>query len=230
MPVHQQPSEQGSSSMAVAALLMSMVFCLPILPLVAIVLAIIVLVRRRSGRGMAIAALVVAPLALIPSVLLLTTDVVDEFRAGFEAGLRGPEAPRDESGRITSRSQVGVDNLEVGDCVLRMQLAADLEAGEVPLGEVTAVPCDEPHRSEVVDVYDLDPDGFKTQRALDRKAVMGCLPAFKEYVGVPYRRSALEIHYYSPDLALGVLAGEQVTCLVSTRRGLTETMLASSNR
>ena len=95
------------------------------------------------------------------------------------------DAERDESSRISSRSQVGIDNLKVGDCVLRKQYVEDLEDGEAPLGEVTAVPCDEPHKSEVFDVYTLSPDGFKNQGALDRKASMGCLPAFKEYVGAP---------------------------------------------
>jgi hypothetical protein len=120
--------------MAVTALLLSLVFCLPVLPIIAIVLAIIVLARGRanSGRGLAIAALVVAPLALIPSVLLLTTDIVDDVKAGFEAELRGPEGLRDESGQITSRSQVGVDNLVTGDCVLDIQYAEDLEPGELP--------------------------------------------------------------------------------------------------
>ena len=69
--------------------------------------------------------------------------------------------------------------------MLRKQYVENLEDGEAPLGEVTAVPCDEPHKSEVFDVYTLSPDGFKNQGALDRKAAMGCLPAFKEYVGVP---------------------------------------------
>ncbi len=218
--------------MAVVALLLSLVFCLPVLPLIAIVLAIIVLVRggANSGRGMAIAALVVAPLALIPSVLLLTTNIVDDVRAGFEEELRGPEGARDESGQITARSQVGVDYLVTGDCVLDIQYVEDLEPGEIPLGEVTAVPCDEPHRSEVIDVYDLDPDGFESQRALDRVAVTGCLPGFKEYVGVPYRRSKLEISYFSPDLASGVFSGDTVTCLASTRGELTETTLAGSRR
>jgi hypothetical protein len=111
-----------------------------------------------------------------------------------------------------------------------MQHAQELEPGEIPLGEVTAVPCDEPHRAEVIDIYDLDPDGYKSQRALDREALTGCLPAFKEYVGVPYRRSALGITYYSPELAQGVFSGETVICVVNTMGGLTETMLAGSNR
>lgn len=216
--------------MAVTSLVMALVFCLPVLPLVAIVLALIVLVSGRPGRGLAIASLLVAPLALVPTVLLFTTDFVEEVRAGFETGLYGPEGDRDESGQISARGQVGIDNLKVGDCVLHMELAADLDPGEVPLGEVTAVPCDQPHRAEVIDVYDLSPDGFENQRALDRKAVVGCMPAFKEYVGVPFRRSELDVLFYSPDLSLGVLAGDSVTCLVSTRKGITETMLAGSRR
>lgn len=216
--------------MAATALVMSLVFCLPFLPVVAMVLAVIVLARRRPGRGLAIVSLVIAPFALLPTVLLLTTDVVADVRAGFEEGMRGPEADRDESGRVIARSQVGIDNLRVGDCVLRMQLVEEVESGETPLGEVTAVPCSDPHRAEVIDVYDLDPDGFTDQPALDREAVTGCLPAYKDYVGVPYRRSRLEIFFYSPELQLGPLAGDRVTCLVSTRSGLTTTMLAGSRR
>jgi hypothetical protein len=61
-------------------------------------------------------------------------------------------------------------------------------------------------------------------------AVTGCLPGFKKYVGVPYRRSKLEISYYSPNLASGVFSGDTVTCLASTREELTETTLAGSKR
>ena len=46
MPVQQPSSEQGPSSFALAALLMSSVFCLPVLPLVEMVPAVIALVRR----------------------------------------------------------------------------------------------------------------------------------------------------------------------------------------
>lgn len=46
MPVQQPSSEQGPSSLALAALLMSSVFCLPVLPLMAMVLAVIALLRR----------------------------------------------------------------------------------------------------------------------------------------------------------------------------------------
>ncbi|HXH79826.1 septum formation family protein [Nocardioides sp.] len=235
-PAQQQPQEQeqSSSAMAVAALFLSLVFCLPILPLVAIVLAIVVLVSGRGGRGMAVAALVLAPLALIPSVLLLTSDAfdnaADEFREGFNSGLRGPEATRDASGEISARSQVGVDNLEIGDCVLRMQMLEDLPPGEQPLGEVTAIPCDEQHKSEVFHFYDLDPTGFENQKALDRQAVKGCLPAFQEYVGVPHRRSTLEIIFYSPVVDQPGFAPDRVTCLASTPAGLTDTMLAGSKR
>jgi hypothetical protein len=231
MPVSPQPRPQRSSAMAVTALVMATVFCLPALPVAGIVLALTALTTGRPGRGMSVAALVIAPLALIPSVLLLTTGAIDDFKDGFESGLRGPEATRDESGEIQVRSQVGVDNLEIGDCVLRMQYVEELEDGEAPLGEVTAVPCDEPHKSEVFEIYGLDPDKFNTQRALDRKAVTGCLPAFKKYVGMTYRRSGLEINFYSPEIARGgVFAQDTVVCLATTRKGLTKTMLAGSKR
>lgn len=62
-----------SKGMAITALVLSFLVCIPILPIVAIVLAIIVLVRGRDGRnhgkGLAIGALVVAPLLLIGATL-----------------------------------------------------------------------------------------------------------------------------------------------------------------
>lgn len=108
---------------------------------------------------------------------------VDDFRAGFESGLRGPEPRRDE-------------------------------AGEEPLGRVRAVPCEEPHKSEVFYFYDLDPEGFETQRALDREAVQGCLPVFEKYIGVPYRRSTLETIFFSPDVTRPAFAGERAPAFV----------------
>lgn len=222
--------------MAVTALLLSLVFCFPVLPLVAIVLAIVVLVRGRadSGRGLAIAALVIAPLALIPTVLLLTTGLLgeakDEFMAGFEEELRGPEGERDANGRITATSQVGIDHLRIGDCVLRMQTVDDVEAGEAPVGEATAVPCTARHLGEVYDIFDLDDEDFETQDDLDLAAVTGCLPEFKAYVGVPYRRSKLEITYYAPTVDQVSFATDTVICIATSRFGLTTSMLKGSKR
>ena len=68
-PPYGAPSgPQPRRAMAITALVLALVFCVPLLPLVAVVLAVVVLVRSRDGvprgKGLAVAALVVAPLSL----------------------------------------------------------------------------------------------------------------------------------------------------------------------
>jgi hypothetical protein len=95
---------------------------------------------------------------------------------------------------------------------------------------MTAVPCDEPHKSEVFHFYDLDPAGFDDQKSLDRQAEKGCLTAYEAYVGVSFRRSTLDLIYYSPGVDQPGFAPDRVTCLVTTRKGLTDTVLGGSGR
>lgn len=75
-PAYGGPTElPPSKGMAITAMVFSFLVCIPILPIVAIVLAIIVLRRgkdgRNHGKGLAIGALIVAPIMLVATTLVI---------------------------------------------------------------------------------------------------------------------------------------------------------------
>lgn len=94
-PAYGGPAElPPSKGMAITAMVFSFLVCIPILPIVAIVLAIIVLRRgkdgRNHGKGLAIGALVVAPIMLLATaavivgiaVVATTLKDVNDLEAG----------------------------------------------------------------------------------------------------------------------------------------------------
>lgn len=80
-PAYGGPSElPPSKGMAITAMIFAFLVCIPILPIVAIVLAIIVLRRgkdgRNHGKGLAIGALIVAPVMLLATTALIVAIAV----------------------------------------------------------------------------------------------------------------------------------------------------------
>ena len=121
--VYGGPSElPPSKGMAITSLVFSFLVCIPILPIVAIVLAIIVLRRGRDGRnhgkGLAIGALVVAPL-----VLLATAGLVGAIIYAVS-------------------TYKNVDDLQAGQCI-------DGVNGDRTFKELTVVDCAKPHDAQV---------------------------------------------------------------------------------
>jgi hypothetical protein len=218
-----------SKKMAGWGLGLSLLICVPFAPLVGLVLGIVVLVRARDGRdhgkGLGVAAVVIGGLYLVAALGLVVFGFVAAIREEFD------EPERDEAGVIQHEQEIQARHLRVGDCVSRMELAEELEPGESPTGLVTVVPCSSLHHSEVFHVYDIEPDDYPDQDALDLASVEGCLPEFKAYVGRPFHRSSLELNYYGPTKDWAPLADNRVTCLVSTPAGhLSGNMLEDSRR
>jgi len=101
----------------------------------------------------------------------------------------GPE--RDDSGQITSAGDLSAFDVEVGDCF-------DLPD---PNGEVTdlgGVPCTDPHDAEVYGTFDIKGQDYPGTDKVIKKSQRGCSRRFKEFVGLPYRRSELELQYLYP--------------------------------
>lgn len=204
----------ASKTRAGWALGLSFGFFAPIAPVVSIFLAVGVLRDGRDGRdhgqGMAIAALVIAPLSFIVAVALVVLGVAfdDEestTRDGREEVATGENLPR--------------TRLQVGTC-----FNAQLEGGDQFETElVDAVSCSSPHQLEVFHDFQVDGDEYPGQRALDRAAT-GCVPAFETYVGLAYTKSRLELSYYAPTAQSWDVSGDRsITCVVFDPRKATTT-------
>ncbi|WP_205474902.1 DUF4190 domain-containing protein [Nocardioides sp. SYSU D00038] len=222
---HRPPSQ----TLAGWSLGLSLLFCIPPAALAAIGMAIAVLVRgRRDGRdhgkGLAIAALVIAPLGLVAVI------VVAVFGAGL--GLWDQEPDRDADGRVTEEQRVSTSSLRVGDCLDDPNLM-DLDDGAVGEGSpmIRAVPCDEPHDLEVFHSYEADQEDYPGTDRMAELAGEGCTKKFRGYVGRSYSRSELEIWMYYPDQSTWQLLDDRgVTCLVGHPDRKTTGPLRGSDR
>ena len=131
-----EPSK-GSRAMAIIALILALVICIPFLPaLVAIVLAIVVLVANKPGKGLAIAAIVISLLASAAWIGLFAALGSGEFDDVFD-------------------DLLPVEQLATGECLNASNLADDSEDFVEDIEEVT---CDGPHDAEVLATKELTQD------------------------------------------------------------------------
>lgn len=124
-------NDQPSKAMAIAALVLSFLGCTFVAAIVAIVLAIVVLVRgkdgRNHGKGLAIAGLVISVVTMLVGVLVIV-------------------------GIVAFSESQSIDNLEVGQCINADGLT-DAESDTV--GVIEKVSCSEEHDGEVVGTSEL---------------------------------------------------------------------------
>jgi hypothetical protein len=190
-----QPRTEG---LAVAALVLAIVsFPVPVVPAIAaLVLAAMAARRIREapegslgGRGLVTAARAVAVIGLVVWVGLaaLAVDVVTQQK---DDRTGGPTAL--DSG-LPSEREVGVDALEVGDCV-----KDDTLRDEGQVETVDAVSCGQPHDLEVYVNVTVPGDAFPGDQALEKFGNRSCIAHFKNYVGIPLRDSEFDYFYYAP--------------------------------
>ena len=89
-----------------------------------------------------------------------------------------PPANRDESGSIASSGAVDAFSLQVGDCLITSTSGSSVS-------ELPAMPCTDPHDSEVFYIFDM-PEGTFSQSAIDAAAKEKCAEEFVNYVGPNY--------------------------------------------
>lgn len=209
-PAYGYQGAPPSKTMATWALVLG-VIPIPLGNLVAIGLGINVLVRSRDGhdhgKGMAIAALVIAPLWLLL------------FAALIVAGVAG-QAERAPTGGVTQRGDVPVTSLEVGDC-----LPEGVATDRANL-TVAVAPCSAPHTDEVFADFDLAPGPYPRESELFRLAEGGCAKRFAGFVGKGYGKSELEIAYLYP-MRSSWSRDRGVTCLVESGSPSTGTLEGS---
>ena len=187
--------------------------CGGITTLVGLGLGITVLVKSRDGRdhgrGLAIAAIVIAALWIVVGIVAAV--------AGVFTGLTA-DAERDGSGRVTSREEISINKVRAGDCLDYPELANGDE--DIEATTVTAVPCKQPHQYEAYHEVRLEDGGYPGEEEVGRRAEVACLEAFRDFVGTSYRRSRLETSYLYPTASSWRLLDDRtIVCLLGKPGG-----------
>jgi hypothetical protein len=212
-----------SKAMGGWALGLAIAFCIPLATLVSIGLAIATLVQSRDGRdrgrGMAIAALVIDGLVLVGIVGLVVVAL-----------LAPTEPQRDTAGRVTERQEISAFDVREGDC---LDDPALMGAGndQIEVTQAEAVPCGQPHDVEAYLVFDLQGEDYPGRRLVVRRATIGCLQGFEDFVGRSYRSSDAEFWtYYPQERSWDLLDDRAVVCLVGIPDEKTTGTLGGSER
>lgn len=135
-------------------------------------------------------------------------------------------ADRDDSGEIVEAGSVSAFQLRVGDC-----FDDDTDLGE-EVSSLAAIPCAEPHGSEVyalVDHLGGDEDPYPGEDVISQYSEDVCIPPFASYVGTPYEQSRLFITFLYPTAESWGLDDREIVCIVldtekmeGSARGLAE--------
>ncbi|MFI2105067.1 septum formation family protein [Isoptericola sp. NPDC019693] len=169
----------------------------------------------RSGRGLAIAGIVLGALSTIAwalffaLVVFVATD--DDFQDAFAEGYQDG---------IQEELSLGYGP---GECF-------DVPDGSVDLADVTPADCEGPHSSEVIGTHDLEgDDGFPGADAIERSFTELCPRTFVVYVGSDYESSSLSMYYVAPDETTWALGDRELVCIVENGDGtpLTGSVTAS---
>lgn len=218
----------ASKAMAITALVLSLLACIPFLAAIAAaILAVVVISRSNDGRdhgkGLAIAALVIAGLVLAAHSVLLVLVLISGF-SGQDS------AVRDEAGEITDGGEISAFDIELGDCFDDPALSGVGE-GEIESKEVSAIPCEQPHEFEVYHVFDLPGDDFPGADEVIAAADQGCTQEFEPFVGRSFRRSVLESYSYYPQESSWRLQDDRmVVCVIDDPDARTTGSLRDSRR
>lgn len=132
-------------------------------------------------------------------------------------------ASRDESGAIVGAGDLHIVDVQVGDC-FDLNDASDIEE----VGEIRAIPCDEPHTFEAYFLRDLPAGSYPSRSVLDAETEAACLPSFEPYVGRDYETSELYVTSFEPTPEGWDEGDHSILCVLSTFNG--ETPLTGSVR
>ena len=136
-------------------------------------------------------------------------------------------APSDDDRPANSsvESDVSVLSLEVGSCLNDISQPVAQEMTEIP-----AVPCEEPHQSEVYAEVLIEEASFPGVDAVTEFAIERCESAFEGFVGLSYAESTLSFHYYYPTQNSWAVGDRSVFCVVYDPAGNSEGTLANAQR
>ena len=137
----------------------------------------------------------------------------------------GPTTTPQQPGSGDSAPAVSVLELSVGTCLNDV----DQPLGQDPT-EVPAVPCDEPHQSEVyADIIVNEPD-YPGVDAMVQRAQQECIDEFGQFVGLEFAASELNFHFYYPTASSWSAGDRSIYCVVFDPGAETGGTLAGAER
>ncbi|GAA3585758.1 septum formation family protein [Klugiella xanthotipulae] len=132
---------------------------------------------------------------------------------------------RDEEGTVTEGGQADVFQIKVGDCFNDEGTSESEEISDVPV-----VPCSEPHDNEIFFDFELTGDTFPLV-TLEDDILAKCGPAFKEFIGVDFNDSVIEMSYIAPTSQTWTQMDDRlVSCFVIDPDGQTTGSLKGAAR
>jgi hypothetical protein len=138
--------------------------------------------RRESGKGMAIAGLIIGSLTTLGYLALIAFMIVLGSGSEGDYGSSGP-------GSTSSGSAVDVDALAVGEC---------FDDGDDE-GEVVRRPCPQAHDGEIISNITLPEGPYPGDKNVVKAAKSGCADDFAKYVGNTMDKSELDLAWWTPD-------------------------------
>lgn len=206
---------------------LAVIFCVPLLPLAGVVIAIIALARQHfRPRWVAVLAMAIGAAGTLLQVAM-APSVVEDLREGANESIEQETQEARDSGEPR---EVPTLKLRTGDC-FNSTVLRELSGSEaVETETVTLLPCDRPHDLEVFKVIEMPGDDFPGQRAIDQRGAR-CVQAFETFVGKPYGSSRYEVYYNFPTPRSWRLLGDRkVSCLAGHPRKQVTGTLADRRR
>jgi hypothetical protein len=138
-------------------------------------------------------------------VIALTSVLLAGCQATDSIEEPEPELITEETTENTS-----VLSLELGSCVndADTPLSADLV-------EVPTVSCDEPHDSELYAIVSVDDGEYPGVDDLVTQGQTQCQALFTDFVGIDFRSSLLDFHFYYPTPSSWVHGDRSIYCMIS---------------
>lgn len=127
------------------------------------------------------------------------------------------EADRDASGAIVEGGDVDAFAMRLGDCFDNTPSLASGDGGEVSM--LPGVPCAEPHDNEVYAIFAVDYEAFPGDVPMAELAFDQCLAHFRDFVGLEYESSVLDIAALYPSAASWSENDREVVCAVYDMNG-----------
>lgn len=132
-------------------------------------------------------------------------------------------AVRDGGGQVTAPTTTDSYSVRVGDCL-----------GALPSDtteRLSLLPCDQAHAWEAFATATLEGDDFPGNAGVRNEAEEACTTAFATFVGLPSKKSELELTMLTPTSQTWTQAGDrEVVCLVGDPDGGVTGTLAGAGR